>query len=87
VVSSPAHVPAAVPVQPRGDVLTVDQAAERMNMSVRYVRRLVADRRIAFHRIGRSIRLTAADVDAHVAAGRVEPLTTSEVWNGLRSVG
>jgi len=57
-----------------------------MNMSVRYVRRLVAERRIAFHRIGRSIRLTAVDVDAHIAAGRVEPLTASDSWRGLRSV-
>lgn len=87
VVSAPAHPPAAAPFPPHGDVLTVDQAAERMNMSVRYVRRLVADRRIAYHRIGRSIRLTATDVDAHLAAGRVEPLTTSEVWRDLRSVG
>ncbi|ORT47456.1 excisionase family DNA-binding protein [Frankia sp. KB5] len=74
------------PPSPLGDVLTVDQAAVRMNMSVRYVRRLVAERRIAYHRIGRSIRLTAADVDAHVTAGRVEPLTTSDVWRGMRSV-
>ncbi|WP_391530201.1 excisionase family DNA-binding protein, partial [Candidatus Frankia nodulisporulans] len=85
VVSSPA--PIDVAPTPLGVVLTVDQAAARMNMSVRYVRRLVADRRIAFHRVGRSIRLIAADVDAHVAAGRVEPLTTSEVWRNLRSVG
>lgn len=71
---------------PLGDILTAEQAADRMNMSVRYVRRLVAERRIPFHRIGRSIRLTSTDVDAHVAAGRVEPLTVSEVWSGMRSV-
>ncbi|WP_207550505.1 MULTISPECIES: excisionase family DNA-binding protein [Parafrankia] len=69
-----------------GDILTVEQAADRMNMSVRYVRRLVAERRIAFHRIGRSVRLAATDVDAHVSAGRVEPLTESEVWRDMRSV-
>ncbi|WP_368956972.1 excisionase family DNA-binding protein [Parafrankia soli] len=77
----------AAPPTPVGEILTVEQAADRMNMSVRYVRRLVADRRIAFHRIGRSIRLMATDVDAHVAAGRVEPLTESEVWREMRSVG
>lgn len=79
--------PGAAPPAPMGDVLTVEQAADRMNMSVRYVRRLVADRRIAFHRIGRSIRLMATDVDAHVAAGRVEPLSESEVWRDMRNVG
>ncbi len=82
----PTHPEAEPPPSPLGSVLTVDQAADRMNMSVRYVRRLVADRRIAFHRIGRSIRLTTADVDAHIRAGRVEPLTTSDVWRDLRSV-
>ncbi|EYT89695.1 hypothetical protein ThrDRAFT_04682 [Frankia casuarinae] len=74
------------PPAPLGDILTVEQAAARMNMSVRYVRRLVAERRIAFHRIGRSIRLTSADVDAHIAAGRVESLTVSKVWRDVRSV-
>ncbi|MET9313650.1 excisionase family DNA-binding protein [Kribbella sp. NPDC003505] len=68
------------------EVLTVEEAAGRMKMSVRYVRRLVAQRRIAFHKVGRSVRLKASDVDAHVNAGRVEPLTASEVWSGLRSV-
>ncbi|MEU1687210.1 excisionase family DNA-binding protein [Micromonospora sp. NPDC005707] len=50
------------------------------------MRRLVAQRRIAFHKVGRSVRLKASDVDAHINAGRVEPLTASEVWTGLRSV-
>jgi excisionase family DNA binding protein len=68
------------------EVLTVQEAAARMKMSVRYVRRLVAQRRIAFHKVGRSVRLKASDVDAHIDAGRVEPLTASEVWTGLRSV-
>lgn len=68
------------------EVLTVEEAAVRMKMSVRYVRRLVAQRRIAFHKVGRSVRLKASDVDAHVDAGRVEPLTTSAVWRELRQV-
>lgn len=59
--------------RPTGELLTIDQAAKRMNMSTRHVRRLVAERRIAHHRLGRSIRLDSTDVDAYVAAGRVEP--------------
>lgn len=55
-------------------------------MPARYVRRLVAQRRIAFHKVGRSIRLKASDVDAHVNGDRVEPHTVSEVRTGLRSV-
>jgi len=69
-----------------GDLLTIEQAAGRMNMSVRYVRRLVAERRIAFHKMGRAVRLQLTDVDAYVAAGRVEPITVSAVWRNVRSV-
>jgi excisionase family DNA binding protein len=68
------------------DVLTIEQAAVRINMSVCYVRRLVAERRIAFHKLGRSVRIKASDLDAHIDAGRVEPLTASTVWATLRRV-
>lgn len=68
------------------DVLTVDEAAALLKMSSRYVRRLVAERRIPFHKCGRSVRLKTGDVMAHLEEGRVEPLTVSEVWRGLREV-
>lgn len=68
------------------DLLTIDEAAAEMRMSSRYVRRLVAERRIAFVKLGRCVRLARADVRAYVAAGRVEPMTESQVWRGLRSV-
>lgn len=74
------------PPPPARTLLTVEQAALRINMSTRYVRRLVAERRIAFHHIGRSVRLDSADLDAHVAAGRIEPLTASDAWRAVRSV-
>lgn len=72
------------PVPITGDLLTIDQAAQRLNMSTRYVRRLVAERRIPFHRIGRAIRLTTTDVDAHITAGRVEPLTATDAWRAIQ---
>jgi excisionase family DNA binding protein len=68
------------------EVLTVEEAAAFMKMSVKYVRRLVAERRIPFHKLGRSVRLTRADVVAHVESGRVEAMTESDVWRGLRGV-
>jgi len=57
------------------EMLTIDEAAARMNMSPRHIRRLVAERRIAHHRFGRSVRLAPEDVDAYIAAGRVEPVS------------
>lgn len=53
-------------------LLTVEQAAEAMNVSVRFVRRIIADRRIAVHRLGRHVRISRDDIDAFVAAGRSE---------------
>jgi excisionase family DNA binding protein len=36
------------------------------------VRRLIAERRIAYTKLGRHIRIAACDLDAFIAAGRVE---------------
>jgi excisionase family DNA binding protein len=63
------------PLLRAGLLLTVEQAAEYMNTSVRFVRRLVAERRIAFVKLGRHVRLSTVDLDAFVAAGRVEPVS------------
>jgi excisionase family DNA binding protein len=56
-----------------GTYLTVEQAADYLNTSVRFVRRLIEERRIAFHRFGRHVRLATADLDHFVQAGRIEP--------------
>jgi excisionase family DNA binding protein len=53
-------------------LLTVEEAAERLGTSVRFARRLVAERRIAFVKVGRHVRIDPADLEAFIAAGRVE---------------
>lgn len=53
--------------------LTVQEAADYLNTSVRFVRRLIEERRIAFHKIGRHVRLHLVDLEAYVSSGRVEP--------------
>jgi excisionase family DNA binding protein len=53
-------------------LLTVEQAAERLGTSVRFVRRLVFERRIASVKLGRHVRIPAGDLAAFIAAGRVE---------------
>jgi excisionase family DNA binding protein len=58
--------------------MTVSEAADYLNTSVRFVRRLIAERRVAFHKIGRHVRLAVADLDAFVEAGRVAPIATRE---------
>jgi excisionase family DNA binding protein len=54
-------------------LLTVEQAAERLGTSTRFVRRLVAERRIAYHKVGRHVRIAEADLINYVAARRVAP--------------
>jgi excisionase family DNA binding protein len=54
-------------------LLTVDEAAERLGTSARFIRRLIAERRIAYTKLGRHVRIAARDLDTYVASGRVEP--------------
>ena len=53
-------------------LLSVDQAARRLGTSVRFVRRLVFERRIAYVKLGRHIRIATRDLDAFIAARRVD---------------
>jgi excisionase family DNA binding protein len=53
-------------------LLTVDQAAERLGTSARFVRRLIAERRIAYVKLGRHVRIAAEDLEAFIVASRVE---------------
>ena len=52
--------------------LTVAQTAEYLSTSERFVRRLVAERRVAFHHVGRHVRFRLSDLDAWLDAQRVE---------------
>ncbi len=56
---------------------TVEQAAEYLNTTERFVRRLIAERRIPFHKVGRYIRITETDLAEFVHAGRVDGLSSS----------
>lgn len=66
--------------------MTVDQAAGYLNVSVRFVRRLVAERRVPFHKAGALVRFAVADLDAFMLAGRVEPITSASVRRDLGEV-
>lgn len=54
---------------------TVEEAAERLNTTPRFIRRLIAERRIAFTKLGRHVRIEDDVLDEFVAAGRVQPST------------
>jgi excisionase family DNA binding protein len=53
-------------------LLTVEEAADRLGTSVRFVRRLITERRIAYVKVGRHVRIGEDDLAGFVVAGRVE---------------
>jgi excisionase family DNA binding protein len=53
-------------------MLGVTQLAERLGTTERFVRRLVCERRIPFHKVGKYVRFNQDDVDDWVARRRVE---------------
>jgi excisionase family DNA binding protein len=57
-----------------GKLLTVHQAADRLGTSVRFPRRLIAERRIVFVRVGRHVRIPEGGIDELIASGTVEPI-------------
>jgi excisionase family DNA binding protein len=60
-------------------LLTLAEVAERLNTTPRHVRRLVAERRIAYRKLGRYVRFHPDDVDEYVAANRIEPAPDTQV--------
>jgi excisionase family DNA binding protein len=63
-------------------LLTVDEAAEVLGTSVRFPRRLISERRIAFVRVGRHVRIPTSALAAYVQARTVDPVTRSNRWPG-----
>jgi len=67
-------------------LMTTDEAAEFLALSARQVRRLVAERRIAFRRLGTRVRFSLDDLNEYIEASRVVPIKASDVWRDLREV-
>ncbi|WP_202610562.1 helix-turn-helix domain-containing protein [Herbidospora solisilvae] len=61
------------------ELLTVSEAAALLHTSERFVRRLIAERRIEFVKVGRHVRIRESALIAFVVAGTVAPLTTHDV--------
>ncbi len=62
-------------------LLTVAQAAELLATSESFPRRLIAERRIRFVRVGRHVRIPESALADLIAAGTVEPMTA---WSHCR---
>ena len=67
-------------------LLTVEAAAERLSTSPRFIRRLIAERRIEFVRVGRHVRISESALANFIDVGRVEPLTTTQIRHKMKGV-
>ena len=45
-------------------LLTIDQLAERLGVSIRHIRRLVAERRVPYLKVGWLVRFDPAEITA-----------------------
>jgi excisionase family DNA binding protein len=72
--------------RPAPQLLTVEASAERLDVSVRFIRRLIAERRIEFVKVGRHVRITESALLAFIEAGKVPPLTAAALRSKLRGV-
>ena len=59
----------------RKPLISVEQLAEELGVSVRYVRRIIAERRIPYVKVGHLIRFQRDEVEGWVDANRVDALT------------
>jgi excisionase family DNA binding protein len=55
-------------------LLTVDEAADTLHTSIRFVRRLIAERRIEFVKVGRHVRIRETALIAFVVEGTIPPM-------------
>jgi excisionase family DNA binding protein len=58
--------------QPASRLLTVGQAADRLGTTERFPRRLIAERRITFVKLGTHVRIPEAALNDFIAASTVE---------------
>jgi excisionase family DNA binding protein len=68
---APSSAPSVTPA-----LLDVQEAAAHLGTPVRFIRRLVAERRIRFYKVGRYVRIDRRDLDAFLDDGCVEPWST-----------
>ena len=73
-------------VETMAPLLDVNEVARRLGTEPRFVRRLIAERRIEFHKLGRHVRISEAALTAFIEAGRVQPMEASAIWRGNRQV-
>jgi excisionase family DNA binding protein len=63
-------------------LLTVVEAAEQLGTGERFVRRLIAERRIRYVKLGRPVRIPESTVTEYIEARTVEPVRRTRLRYG-----
>ena len=78
-------------VATRQRYLSPAEAAEYLNVSVGFIRRMASERRVRHYRVGKFIRFDPADLDAVVAVKEPlsgpDPALVTQVWRRSRRLG
>jgi excisionase family DNA binding protein len=68
-------------------LLSVEAAAERLDTKPRFIRRLIAERRIEYHKVGRHVRISESVLAEFIEAGRIPLLTEADLRHKLKGAG
>ncbi|MGO9781406.1 MAG: helix-turn-helix domain-containing protein [Streptosporangiaceae bacterium] len=63
-------------------LLTLSEVAAILGTSERFARRLIAERRIEFVKVGRHVRIRTSALDDFIASGVVAPITARNYKQG-----
>lgn len=69
--------------RPMDKLLTVAEAAEQLGTTERFPRRLIAERRIRFVKVGRHVRIPTNALNEYIEAQTVEPMPAA--WSERRA--
>ncbi|MET8324764.1 helix-turn-helix domain-containing protein [Streptomyces sp. NPDC005181] len=59
-------------------LLTVEEAAERLGTGVRFIRRLIQERRIRYVKLGKPVRIPSSAINMYIAERTVPTLRESQ---------
>ncbi len=67
-------------------LITADELAKELKVTPRFIRRIVAERRIAYVKVGRCVRFTREAIEDYKRRNTFEVLTRAELMNRLAGV-
>ena len=63
-------------------LLTIEEVAQALRVTPRFVRRVIADGRLVSGRVGKFVRISQADLEAFLAAGGLDPNRKTDTGSG-----